>query len=495
MQSAYDILSDPQERAWYDTHRDALLRTGDDLSDRLYAHEIPVTTAKAVLRMMTRFHGKLEFSNSSTGFFSVLRNIFDTLANEEALACQFEGLESIEYPSFGHADDTHDGAVRPFYAAWSSFATKKSFSWTDIYRYSEAPDRRVRRLMEKENKRLRDEGIREINDAVRSLVAFVKKRDPRYRPDIQSESERQKILQNAANAQAARSRAANQAKIAQAQVMPDWMNPIEAEGTSESDEIEEEVQERFECIICKKDFKSEKQYEAHENSKKHVKAVQSLRKQMQKEDQTLELRERDQEDGAVSSTPTLNDQSGDGSTRQDSFEIHNDQIHSPEDRAPSGPTHTQRSATHEGEAEENELGVIKQSSEGSSLSSDDEYTSRGNVKNRLRGLSVKDPDSEGSSRLNETSEAVLQFRPDELAADTLTHEPSDSKPKMGKAKVKRAKKAAQQASSGTETGTEFKCITCQATFPSKTRLFNHIKDHGHAQPVARSGKHIKGQKR
>ena len=495
VQSAYEILSDPQERAWYDTHRDAILRSGNDLSDGLYDHDVRVTTAEDVLRMMTRFHGKIDFSDASTGFFGALRSIFETLANEEALACQWEGHESLDYPSFGHADDNYDDVIKPFYAAWSSFATKKSFSWADIYRYSEAPDRRVRRLMEKENKRLRDEGIREFNDAVRSLVAFVKKRDPRYKPNVQTEVERQTILQNAANAQAARSRAANQAKNAQAQVIPDWMNPIEAEGTSESDEVADDVQERFECVICKKDFKSENQYEAHEKSKKHVKAVQSLRRQMQKEDQTLDLREKDQEDGAISSMPTLKDQRCDESMGRDSSEVRKDQDYTPEDRPPNRLTQTQRSATHGREAEGDEQGILEQSSEMSSLSSDDEYTTRENVEHRLRGLSVEDPDSKASSRLSETSQNVLDDRPDKLAADMLTHEAPDSKPKLGKAKEKRARKAAQKkASSGTESGKEFKCITCQATFRSKTRLFNHLKDYGHAQPVPRSGKHINGQK-
>ncbi|GCC41211.1 hypothetical protein chiPu_0025269, partial [Chiloscyllium punctatum] len=35
IQAAYDVLSDPQERAWYDSHREAILRGGlnDDYED------------------------------------------------------------------------------------------------------------------------------------------------------------------------------------------------------------------------------------------------------------------------------------------------------------------------------------------------------------------------------------------------------------------------------------------------------------------------------
>lgn len=47
------------------------------------------------------------------------------------------------------------------------FSTAKSFSWRDQWKYSDAPDRRVKRAMEKENKRARDAGRREFNDTVR----------------------------------------------------------------------------------------------------------------------------------------------------------------------------------------------------------------------------------------------------------------------------------------------------------------------------------------
>ncbi len=62
-----------------------------------------------------------------------------------------------------------------------NFQSRKSFGWSDKYDLRDAPDRRVKRLMEKENKRARDAAKREYNDAVRSLAAFIRKRDPRYK--------------------------------------------------------------------------------------------------------------------------------------------------------------------------------------------------------------------------------------------------------------------------------------------------------------------------
>ena len=291
VQSAYDILSDPQERAWYDAHRDAFLRGSDDTAGEQFEHNVRITTANDILKLFTLFNARVDFSDSPTGFYGVLREIFHKLAKEEELACEWEGFDPVDYPSFGHASDGYDDVVRPFYAVWTGFSTRKSFSWADVYRYSDAPDRRVRRMMEKENKRFREEGIREFNDAVRSLVAFVKKRDHRYKANVKSEAERQKTLRDAAIGQAARQRAANQAKQAQTETLPEWMRSSEVEDDESSDDVTNSVQEHFECIICNKIFKSENQYEAHERSKKHNRAIQLIKKQMQQEDRSFQFEE------------------------------------------------------------------------------------------------------------------------------------------------------------------------------------------------------------
>ena len=50
----------------------------------------------------------------------------------------------------------------------------------DKYDTRQGDNRRVKRKMEQENKKLRDKARKERNEAVRNLVTFVKKRDKRY---------------------------------------------------------------------------------------------------------------------------------------------------------------------------------------------------------------------------------------------------------------------------------------------------------------------------
>ena len=486
VQSAYEVLSDPQERAWYDSHRDALLRDEDDVSGDHYEHNIRITTADDIMRMFTGFRGKLDFTDSDTGFYTILRQTFDTLAREEELACEWEGLDPITFPSFGHADDAYDDVVRPFYAAWNGFATSKSFSWEDVYRYSEAPDRRARRMMEKENKRFREEGIKGFNDAVRSLVAFVKKRDPRFKPNTQSEAERQKLLRDTAVAQAARSRAANQVRQAQQDPMPGWMRPGEDQEPETSDESEAAAQEQFECVVCKKSFKSEKQYEAHEKSRKHVRAVQHLKRQMQQENRDLQPEALDETSAqkpsvsnAVESEEADVVPNGKVAVEQrDEIDIvdgGSDQQSKVErlDASEANP----RKSLHD-------ISSLIAANDSPESSSNDEYTRRERVEERILGVQGG-AEHEHIDHLAETRASKSLDQGGDASAQ----------PKMGKAKEKRAKKAAQKSTANAGFEADFKCVACQAGFPSKTRLFNHINDLGHAQPVSKSAKGAKGKKR
>jgi DnaJ homolog subfamily A member 5 len=69
--------------------------------------------------------------------------------------------------------------VHNFYGFWQSFSTKKSYAWTDEYDTRQAENRRIVRAMEKENKKFREKARKARNEQIRTLVAFVRKRDKR----------------------------------------------------------------------------------------------------------------------------------------------------------------------------------------------------------------------------------------------------------------------------------------------------------------------------
>lgn len=430
VQTAYEILSDPQERAWYDSHRDAILAGDDDLAqgNPTEAYSTRLTSAESIFTLMGRFNSSVPMTDSRSGFFGILDPFFEQLASEEAAACEWDGLTVTEYPPFGSANDSYDSVAKPFYNTWSSFSTQKSFSWKDKYRLSDAPDRRVRRLMEKENKKFRDEGMREFNDAVRSLVAFVRKRDPRYVPNTQSEAERQRVLRDSAAAQAARSRAANQEKLA-GYVVPEWAQS-RGDGNSNdefsSETEEEEEVEHIECVVCDKTFKSEKQFEAHERSKKHVKAVNQLRWQMKKENADLDL---DQHVTKQEVVVDNDDDDEDGLSGPHPEVTHADENAEDDGTAPPVP---EEPADADSESAEDPLG--------------DEYASRSEVENRLlQGQNQLAGNSGVLSADSETGSIAS-------GVDSLSIGGGPQEKKIGKAKAKREKKAARAAAGDSQQG-------------------------------------------
>lgn len=158
------------QRAWYDSHREAILRGDDGRSGGPESqYSTTTTTAEEVNLWCSSFpnKSKIDYSDGPNGFYATLRQTFDKLVREEHDACEQEDLDAPYFPGFGNPRSGYDDYVKEFYAHWTAFRTSKTFSWVDRYRLSDAPDRRIRRAMEKENKRFRDDAIREFNDAVR----------------------------------------------------------------------------------------------------------------------------------------------------------------------------------------------------------------------------------------------------------------------------------------------------------------------------------------
>ncbi|KAL4894370.1 hypothetical protein BDV59DRAFT_192700 [Aspergillus ambiguus] len=383
VQAAYEVLSDPHERAWYDSHRAAFLGGDAAAEGTDYSYDTRMTTADDILKLFSKFSPRMEFDDTSDGFYGGLREIFSRIALEEKTACHWENLEYTEYPTFGRGNDSFVDVVRPFYAVWGGFSTKKSFAWKDKYRYSDAPDRRVRRLMEKENKRLREEGIREFNEAVRSLVAFIKKRDPRYKSNAQDERQRQETLRQTAAAQASRSRAMNQAKLRD-HVVQEWAKSETLE--EDHSDLSEEEAESFECVACRKSFKSQNQFDAHERSKKHIKAVKQLRREMRMESEQLGLGDNPiakPQESPVSHSTNPSPERGLGISSTD--KIHDD---GPGDANMPAPQHSPGPASDTTEQPSEDFSRTPHPDDLSGGEDESDYASRETIQNRLGSLSI-----------------------------------------------------------------------------------------------------------
>lgn len=189
LQHAYDVLSNPHERSWYDGHRDQILRgdddgTGDGTGGSRKGHMGRATDINLASYLSSSvFKG---FNSDAGGFYAVYADMFESLAREED---DFRATNESDdddanmnggggrLPSFGgvNADWT---SVRDFYRAWDSFSSHRSFAFADKWNLADTP-RLFRREMERENRRLRTSARKEFNALVREVVAHAKKRDPR----------------------------------------------------------------------------------------------------------------------------------------------------------------------------------------------------------------------------------------------------------------------------------------------------------------------------
>ncbi|TGZ83132.1 DnaJ-domain-containing protein [Ascodesmis nigricans] len=523
VQTAYEILSDPQERAWYDSHREQILHGTQHGTNG--GPPTSVTTSEDVLSWFSRFSVRMSFADdgNANGFYRLAREAFAKLAEEEEEASREIGEDPIDYPPFGGKNDTYDsGYVRDFYTAWTNFASRKSFAWCDLYRYADAPDRRVKRLMEKENIKARETARREFNDTVQNFVKFVRKRDPRWTPNSMSEAERLEAVRKASREQAQRMKKENAKKREEYQAA-EWtqfteeheMEDIWSGGSGDEaggnekgqrqngDESEEEIEyyevEKFECIVCGKTFKSKNQMDAHEKSKKHTKAVQQLKRQMMKEHKEFNLdRDVRGREKPVEEYTLMDDD-------DDLGEIISPEETGSRDATPPNPREEISAALKaaaekkKSEEEEDHSDIEEKEDPSHSTKPPDTQTST-----LPQGSDDDDNEDEDYVSTEAFSARVLGTDPLTTKLSSLNLSDSDNKPtpKVGKAKAKRAKRAQKAEASAVEgTGvgsnnTEFACTTCKNQFPSKTKLFNHLKEYpSHAKLVPVQGAKSQSKKK
>ncbi|CAO3573964.1 unnamed protein product [Mortierella alpina] len=518
---AYEVLSDPQERAWYDSHRDAILR-GDDKSDQ--AEGAAGTTSAELMKYFSSSVYK-GFQDNNAGFYAVYRNLFEKLAQEEADAAANDRYEEstsaqTHFPSFGCSttayDDNSDSDVKQFYNAWLTFSSQKSFSWCDKFRLSEAPDRRVRRAMEKENKKFRDAARKEFNDTVLSLASYVRKRDPRYLAYQEQQKQKQKQIQADLKAKMEKEKELLRAKAEKFQEQ-EWSRvQDDDEDESGSEESEDEYDQEYECIICDKFFKSERQWKNHERSKRHLKAVEDIRLEMLHEENelmgqsggALPAQEMDDDDEEGVDDFDMSPSALQGAEDPADHDFSESEIdESPAVVAPVLPDLLKSKKKNKkkkvmtighdfDEAELDEmdqdgladlLGSVRLSSLSSPMNRSRASTPSSSRRSRAAQKDAWDGDSnnEGDTPVS-TAPASRAESPDGSAK---------GKKLSGKEKKKaRSEKAAQKLA---DAGMATKCRVCEVDFDTKNQLFNHIKETGHAtasapSPLAGSTKALSG---
>ncbi|XP_054714097.1 dnaJ homolog subfamily C member 21-like [Uloborus diversus] len=461
IQQAYEILTDPQERAWYDRHRDDILRGGAEEAykdDCLDVYQFFNTGC---------FKG---YNDDEKGFYTVYREVFEKIAAEDQPFIDDEE-EDIQVPSFGYSHSSYEEVVHNFYAYWQSYCTYKSYSWNDKFDLTEARKsgvgRQMLRLMEKENKKLRDQHKKQRNEEIRELVAFVRKRDKRVQAhkkkmeEIKAEKakkaeelrrkqvqERNKTLENY-----------KESEWASMSQFEDHFNQIEStldmtfgndSETKEDDDIEE-FSELY-CAACEKDFRSEQAMRNHENSKKHKANVAMLKEYMEEDDE--ESNQHVQDDA----------NSQDNDENRNCIENEDTSSAALLEELMKSATKTKKKKKKKNEKKEEQEHVPNEEQEivSETLESIDLQLNQVHIDN----------DVVNEEKKCDSSEKLLP-------ADT-TSNPSNKIEHKKKKKEKPVKKVdVSEATEETEQPITL-CETCNKNFSSRNKLFEHLKQSGHA---------------
>ncbi len=431
-----------QERAWYDAHREAILR-GGGLGEEVDVGGIDLFPYFS----SSCYRG---FGDDDHGFYKVYEALFQTLCEED----QTYSDEVLRYPPFGDSTAADDVWLS-FYDFFSAYSTPRSYAWLDKYDTRQAENRRVARLMEKDNKKIRDAARKERNELIRQLAKFVRKRDRRVQQfNLRLE---EKIAENTRKTEEKRKqhleeRAKMLEEAVEKQQGAFGMEAMESEllNLEQNYDSEEEEEENY-CVACNKQLRNAKAYQSHLKQKKHLEQVKLLREAITEHDVAADLAEM-------------------------GFDL------------------TSESAMKE-ETEEQEEDLSQSES---SFNQKAQKKARRNKKVR----EAPPEESLGVSAAHRGEGAqVTEVTNGDLDSGVGEDKESSSETQKKVKKSRRAKKNGPNANNQVERdqreggSTELLCLVCNNVFGSKNKLFAHLKSSGHAVVADDSSQRMSARKK
>ena len=559
IRAAYEVLSDAQERAWYDAHKDQILNDSiDDAYDSDGSNVVDSSVTGVTTEELLKFFDGGMYSridDSPAGLYQIAGKIFAKLAGDEVRNGRKLGMAafkdvvddtvdadivSIGYvnsmekykesnlllPTFGYSGTSYQ-EVKVFYKKWGNFSTVKSFSWKDEYMYSRNYDRRTKREINKRNEKLRTQARSEYNKTVKRFVTFIKKFDKRMKEGARKQEEEKKLrLQNALKSQISKDKDVEMSKKQADFALQDWQT-IDHNRLQEIDEyylskdqkkaptdgehhINNDLEDVliYECFICNKNFKSEKQLENHTNTKLHRKLLRQLQWEMKQESIALGLDNISDVDEFKSASETYSDNETSGSihlSSPDEFEEieESDTFSFSDIDAELKKIDEDLDALNSTESNINNF--MLETSEDDKQISDVEYIIDDEVDENISQKVETNNATQVSKNENQNKDTEPK---DDLAmlleslkkdnADTSWEPKKKNNGKKNKSRKKQTN-STTQIDSNTTSGNNaenkisadidsFKCSTCGVKFDTRNKMFKHLDSTNHAAPLSTNKK-------
>ncbi|OII75460.1 DnaJ domain-containing protein [Cryptosporidium ubiquitum] len=480
--AAYEVLSDPNERAWYDSHRKQILSEGNT---KMYNENDP-DYDPSEMNLWKYFSRDVfeDFNDEKNGFYTVYSKLFEDIIEEEI---KYLSKDSSDYTFWKNANKFGDSKtnleiVMEFYSFWSNFSSTRTFSWKDIWNLNQAQNRQIRRAMEAENNKERKKGKKEYNETIRKLVEYVKKRDPRVISYMRNKSEKIMKLQKEKEIQKkmeeeVRRRARDEARIEEMKRMEEldaerrelYGNDCLQEGDRDIECYETFI---YTCKLCNKTFKSEQQLNSHIKSKRHISKLNDLKKNDPKKFDSFMNK--------VDSTEETDDNQAESDSldnEKQSENIFNSRF-GPEEREEASSLDDDRKLPEERVDKEEENEKDDEDEEEEEEEEEDDEISVEKITEMMDNLNRRS--NKGKGRLNSFEDSANM----EDGVETV----KGSKKSKGKKKVDKTTKRNTNNNNNNNNNNVnndkeimWKCLVCNQVFESRNKLFIHVKEKNHAQ--------------
>lgn len=502
LQQAYEVLSDHHERAWYDNHREQILRGKNSEYEENCLDLFQYFTVSC-------FKG---YGDDEKGFYKTYAEVFEKISAEDAEFMEDE--EEIEnIPKFGDSKSSYEEVVGPFYAYWQSYCTKKTYTWLCPHDITQIKDRRVLRYIGKDMKKIVQQAKKERNEEVRNLVSFIRKRDKRVQANKKLLEEkaalnRQKQEQNRLEQIRKRQRELDEMRQ-NANVFhegfEEQLKQLEQEydGSVDSDDEEQaDFIDELYCVACNRAFSNENAFNNHETSKKHKDNIEKLVREMQEEQkshnddgtprkkiQIVELEDledcdfydmSDEDVNAISSALEDLDDDDDEILDSELYDELNDLVVDEEEEQEEEEEEKeeiQQIVTKKSKSKKNKKARKATTVECEDFEnlSDKETPEINEPKKEEKQKEESDSDDwnigKKTAKKSKNKKSHKKIAPQESSkphAETIVKE-----------SVKVVNEEATKSDDNASSAIDHSCVTCKANFPSKNKLFAHLKKTNH----------------
>ncbi|KAH8582933.1 DNAj domain [Cryptosporidium sp. chipmunk genotype I] len=480
--AAYEVLSDPNERAWYDSHRKQIL---SESNSGAYNEDDP-NYDPSEINIWKYFSRDIfgDFNDDNNGFYTVYKKLFEDIIEEEV---KYLSKNSSEYTFWKSANRFGDSktnldTVMEFYRFWSNFSSTRTFSWKDLWNLNQAQNRQIRRAMETENIKERKKGRKEYNETIRKLVEYVKKRDPRVVSYMRNKSEQMLKLQKEKEMQKkmeeeVRRRAREEARIEEIKRMEELETERrELYGSDSIQESDQDVESCetviYSCKLCNKTFKSKQQLNSHVNSKRHMSKLNELKKKDPEKYYLLinsmadTLEETD--DDHLESEPVDFENEGEDAFIFSGLESEDNKESFVNDDNPKQQKQKQKKKQKQRLKRELEKQNLMKGYKG-----EEEDISVEKITEMMDSLNRKG--TKGKSRF------LLDGFEDSTNLESEGGSVIVSKKSKGKKKGDKVAKGNSNNNDSNNKELMWKCLVCSQVFESRNKLFTHVKEKNHAQ--------------